>query len=68
MNFELNCCPIAVSVGEAASTLSLGRTKIYELLRSGELKSRTVGRRRLISVASIHSFLEQSSGAGGSNA
>lgn len=60
--------PLAISVREAAHRLGLGRTKIYDLVRSGELQSRTVGRRRLISMASVAAMLELPSNGGGSNA
>lgn len=59
MNSEFsNYSPVAVSVGEAAKLLGLGKTKVYEMLRSGELQSRTVGRRRLVSMGSIQSFMK----------
>lgn len=41
------------SIADAAQALSLGRTSIYELIRSGELETRKMGRRRLITAASI---------------
>lgn len=55
---EENFCLIAVSVAEAAHRLSLGRTKVYQLLESGELRSRKSGRRRLVNVASIHAYMD----------
>jgi excisionase family DNA binding protein len=45
--------PIFISVEEAASALSMGRSYIYTLLKNGDLDSCKVGRRRLISVDSI---------------
>ena len=67
MNSQLYS-PIAISVREAAQRLGLGRTKIYELMQSGELQSRTVGRRRLISMASVAAMLDQPTNEGGINA
>ena len=67
MNTQLYS-PIAISVREAAQRLGLGRTKIYELMQSGELQSRTVGRRRLISMASVAAMLDQPTNEGGINA
>jgi excisionase family DNA binding protein len=44
---------LLVSIIDAAKVLSIGRTSIYELIRSGELETRKMGRRRLITAASI---------------
>lgn len=44
---------LLVSIADAAKVLSLGRTSIYELIRSGELETRKMGRRRLVTAASI---------------
>lgn len=68
MDFELNYNPIALSVRDTAFRLSLGRSKIYKLVKSGQLKSRLVGRRRLISMSSIQRLLERETGDGGGNA
>jgi len=40
--------PVLCSVGSAAELLSIGRTKINELIASDQLGSVCVGRRRLI--------------------
>lgn len=50
--------PITVSVEEAERLSSIGRTKLYELMQRGRIKSRKVGRRRLVIVESLRSFLE----------
>ena len=47
---------IWVSVCEACRLSGLGRTKLYELMASGRVLSTTVGRRRLVSVASIEAL------------
>lgn len=44
---------LLVSITDAAKALSLGRTSIYELMRSGELETRKMGRRRLITAESL---------------
>ena len=46
------------SVAEAAETLGLGRTRLYEELASGRLESVTVGRRRLIPARFIEAFVD----------
>lgn len=45
--------PLFVSVNEAGKALNIGRTSIYELMRSGELETIKMGRRRLVKVASL---------------
>ena len=45
------------TVEQAAETLSLGRTSIYVLLRSGRLRSVKVGARRLIPRAALEEFV-----------
>lgn len=49
---------LLVSIPDAAKVLSLGRTSIYELIRSGDLETRKMGRRRLITAASIRRLVE----------
>lgn len=50
--------PFAVSVEEAERLSDIGRTKLYELIQKGRIKSRKVGRRRLVLVRSLRDFLE----------
>jgi len=47
-----------LSVDETATAVGLGRTKIYELINEGKLKSVKVGRRRLVPAAAVDEFLE----------
>jgi excisionase family DNA binding protein len=54
--------PLAVSVEEAERISGIGRTKLYELLSSGAIKSRKVGRRRLVIVWSLRAYLEADDG------
>jgi excisionase family DNA binding protein len=57
--------PKAFSVDEAARSLSLSRTSLYELLDSGRIRSVKVGSRRLVPTAALDEFL---AGAGGPQA
>ena len=50
---------LLVSITEAAKALSLGRTSIYELMRSGQLDTRKMGRRRLITAESLRRLVEE---------
>lgn len=50
---------ITVPVARAREISGLGNTKIYELMKTGELKSTTVGSRRLVFVDSLRALLEK---------
>jgi excisionase family DNA binding protein len=49
--------PLAVRPAGAARMLGLGLSKLYELLRDGELTAYTVGRARFITVASVREYV-----------
>jgi excisionase family DNA binding protein len=49
--------PLAVSPAEAARLAGLCRTSIYSALASGELKSLKIGKRRLIAVEALRTWL-----------
>ena len=42
-----------LAIPDAATALSVGRTTVYELMRSGQLDTRKMGRRRLITADSL---------------
>jgi excisionase family DNA binding protein len=50
---------LAVSPEEAARMLSLGLTRIYALMRAGELASFDAGRARRITTDSIHRYVQR---------
>jgi excisionase family DNA binding protein len=52
--------PIATSINGAAKALSLGRTKIYELINAGKLDTVKLGRRTLVKTASIRRLVGDS--------
>lgn len=45
--------PVTVTVNTALSLTGLGRTKLYELIGKGTIKTITIGRRRLVVYASL---------------
>jgi excisionase family DNA binding protein len=47
--------PVLCSITDAAKALSVGRSKIYEMLdlNGGRLETVTIGRRRLVRVDSV---------------
>ncbi|MBA8795953.1 excisionase family DNA binding protein [Friedmanniella endophytica] len=49
--------PILYEVDEAAEALRLSRSRIYELIRSGQLESVKAGRRRLVPVAALQAYV-----------
>lgn len=51
--------PITAPVREFCRLSGLGHTSVYDLIRRGELESITVGRRRLIILASYHRLIER---------
>jgi excisionase family DNA binding protein len=54
---EIRTTRITTSVADARLSLGIGNTKLYELINSGDLDTIRVGRRRLITVASIERFV-----------
>ncbi len=42
---------------QAAQSLAIGRTKVFELIRSGELESIRIGSSRRIPIDAIESFV-----------
>ena len=51
--------PLAVSAKEAARLLSVSVSKLYELLRTGELDSYADGCSRRVTMASIVGYIER---------
>jgi excisionase family DNA binding protein len=48
---------LAFSPDETADLLGISPELVYDLIRTGQLRSRKAGRRRLISRANIEAFL-----------
>lgn len=54
-------CPpsqLLLTAEQAAGSLAICRTKIYELLRSGQLKSVQIGTSRRIPVADLEAYIQ----------
>lgn len=49
---------LLLSVEEAADRLSLGRTKTYELIASGRLRSVNIGRARRVPIDALAEFVD----------
>ncbi|GAA1622681.1 hypothetical protein GCM10009733_019150 [Nonomuraea maheshkhaliensis] len=54
-----NIAPLLLRPEEAADYLGIGRTKIYELIRSGALRSVRIGTLRRIPATSLTEFVTQ---------
>lgn len=50
---------LLLTVPEAAHQLSIGRSRCYELLLRGELRSFKLGRRRLIPKEALEAFVAE---------
>ena len=50
---------VLYSVDEAAVALRLSRSALYELIRSGRLRSVKSGRRRLVPVAALAEYVAE---------
>jgi excisionase family DNA binding protein len=50
--------PLSVTIPTALRLSGIGRTKLYSLIAEGKLASSTVGRRRLVSYASLKALLD----------
>lgn len=48
---------LVFSIEEARAATGLGRTKIYQLINSGELQARKIGKRTLILKDDLETFL-----------
>ena len=51
--------PLLYDIAGASHVLAVGRSKIYELLKSGQLESVVIGRRRLIPADALADFVEE---------
>ena len=51
--------PIAYSVRDACHVSSIGRTRLYALIKTGKLDTRKVGKRTLIPAASLQRLIEE---------
>jgi excisionase family DNA binding protein len=64
MAAELAEAPRLYSVENIMELLNVGRTKVYQEMDSGRLRSVKVGRRRLVSAAALNEFIAQLEVAG----
>lgn len=53
--------PDQISVKRACGALGIGKTKLYDLMNSGRLRSVKIGRRRLVDSDSLADFISRCS-------
>ncbi|MGL5823785.1 MAG: helix-turn-helix domain-containing protein [Nocardioides sp.] len=53
---------LAYRVERAAEALSISRSALYELIRSRQIRSFTIGRTRLISHSALTDYLDEQDG------
>jgi excisionase family DNA binding protein len=51
--------PLLITIEEAARLLSLGRSKVYELVAAGEIPSVKVGTARRVSYSALEAWVAQ---------
>jgi excisionase family DNA binding protein len=51
--------PLLVSITDSCRLLGVGRTKLYELIASGELRLRKIGRKSLIATSDLQRLAER---------
>jgi excisionase family DNA binding protein len=49
---------LSVRVGEASRMIGIGRTKIYELIKAGDLEKVKIGRATLVTIRSLRRLIE----------
>ncbi|MCP5392612.1 MAG: helix-turn-helix domain-containing protein [Sphingomonadaceae bacterium] len=54
--------PICVRVNDAARMIGVGRTKLYELIATGEVEAVKIGTATRVTTASLHELVRSSSG------
>jgi excisionase family DNA binding protein len=55
--------PICVRINDAARMIGIGRTKLYELIATGEVETVKFGKSTRITTASLHDLVRRQRGA-----
>jgi excisionase family DNA binding protein len=59
MNDTIPTAPVLLRPEEAATALRIGRTKVFELIGSGELRSVKIGQLRRIEPAALADYVAE---------
>ncbi len=55
----ISCAPLLMTVTDSMRTLSVGRTKFYELVGAGEIELVKIGNKSCAVVASIEAYVDR---------
>ncbi len=58
LDYSNGLAPITCSVKAAVAATGLGKDTIYSMIKDGKLEAATVGKRRLVFVDSLQTYLE----------
>jgi excisionase family DNA binding protein len=61
---EWDAVPLILTVSQAREILTVSRETIYALIRTGELRTRKIGRRRVIPKVALREFLDAEGSSG----
>lgn len=50
--------PLGLGIAEVCATLGIGRSSVYALLKSGQLRARKIGRRTIFLADEVQRFAE----------
>lgn len=50
---------LLLTIDEAAELVGLGRSKLYELVRTGQIDSVKIGRARRVHIAAVRAFVDR---------
>lgn len=56
---EVHMEKLLLSPEEAAEALGVGRSRVYDLMRTRQLSSVRIGRSRRVPVAAVHAYVER---------
>ena len=59
MSCQQSVEPICVRVNDAARMIGVGRTKLYELISSGELETVKIGKATRVTIASLRDLVRR---------
>ena len=59
-SLTISLAPIAVRIRDAVRMTGICRSKLYELMESGDIQSAKIGTSRLIIVASLQKLIDES--------
>lgn len=57
MNPNSDLQPLAYSVAEAIRVSSIGKTRLYALIKEGRLEARKIGKRTIIPASSLRALI-----------